>query len=168
MPLLCFAHLFKCIAEAEFVFSHCLTVLGSRLFLFFSLSVSLIIDTNVNLARSRCIYSVCVIVKDKCANTVIEAFLVSWLSVFGDPSGGILTDNGREIKKAQFRDMCEKLDLRKLSTTADCPFSNGICERGNAIVKIVFHEVRFEFPKTMRVWRKRLSAINWTSQLLSH
>ena len=91
-------------------------------------------------------YSVCVMVKDKCANTVIEAFLKSWISIFGAPRSGVLTDNGKEFNNLQFRDLCEELDLTMLTKADYCPFSNGICERGNPIVNI-FHKLRLKFPK---------------------
>ena len=65
----------------------------------------------------------------------MSAFYKNWVTVFGPPKASILTDNGGEFNSDLLRDFCEKLNLRSITTAAYTPFSNGVCERNNSVLK---------------------------------
>ena len=91
-------------------------------------------------------FSVAGILHDKKSTTIIEIFLDRWLSIFGKPSDGIFTDNGGEFNNREFRDLCENLDIKCLTSAAYSPFSNGICERHNGTLSLMLEKVKQEFP----------------------
>ena len=78
-------------------------------------------------------YSAAQLIKDKKAETIVQAMFNSWITYFGSPHM-FLSDNGGEFDNAVFREMCEKLNVKVATTAAESPFSNGIVERNNLIV----------------------------------
>ena len=41
---------------------------------------------------------------------------------------------GGEFNNKHFQDLCESFNIRVMSTAAEAPWSNGLCERHNAIL----------------------------------
>ena len=71
--------------------------------------------------------------KSKHPDEVMEKFFLIWVSFFGPPSK-ILSDNGGEFKGKKWDSFCETFNVRHKPTAAESPFSNGICERHNALI----------------------------------
>ena len=78
-------------------------------------------------------YSQALVVRNKRKETIIEAVIKGWISTFGVP-GRILFDNGGEFNNREMQDMAENLNTEVLTTAAESPWSNGICERHNAVI----------------------------------
>lgn len=72
-------------------------------------------------------------VKNKDPDEIIEKFFKVWISIFGPPSK-ILSDNGGEFTSHKVASMCESFNIEHKDTAAESPFSNGICERHNALL----------------------------------
>ena len=84
----------------------------------------------VDLATRYCGASV---ISDKNPSTIIRAVFGRWISIFGTPKK-ILSDNGGEFNNRNFQDMCEQCNIRVICTSAESAFSNGVCERLNAVL----------------------------------
>ena len=78
-------------------------------------------------------YSQALVVSNKRKETIVEAVIKGWVSTFGVP-GRILSDNGGEFNNREMQDMAENLNTEVLTTAAESPWSNGICERHNAVI----------------------------------
>ena len=57
-----------------------------------------------------------------------------WISIFENPVL-VFSDNGGEFMSKDFIDFCENFDIKIKPTAAESPWSNGICERHNTIIK---------------------------------
>ena len=71
------------------------------------------------------------VIPNKMPRTIIKALFVSWISIFGAPKK-ILSDNGGEFSNNEIRDLSNIFSIKLLTTAAESPWSNGICERLNA------------------------------------
>ncbi|CAL4108337.1 unnamed protein product [Meganyctiphanes norvegica] len=67
------------------------------------------------------------VVQNKCPSTVITGLFTSWIIIFGAPKK-ILTDNGRELNNSEMRALGEAFNIKIMTTAAESPWSNGICE----------------------------------------
>ena len=75
---------------------------------------------------------------------IVEAIFKIWISYFGRLKW-FYADNGGEFNNDVCGDMCENLNVVIGSTAAESPWSNGLCERHNAvlgesIVKIIIED----------------------------
>ena len=55
-------------------------------------------------------------------------------------------DCGGEFFNAKFKDMCRNLNIRMLTTSAESPFQNGLCERNHAITDRIIDKMMMEDP----------------------
>ena len=78
-------------------------------------------------------YCTAVVIENKRPSTIIRGIFLSWIVMFGAPKK-ILSDNGCEFNNAEMRDLGERFNVRLMTTAAESPFSNGICERQNAVI----------------------------------
>ena len=78
-------------------------------------------------------YCAAYVIHDKKPNSIIKAIFVSWITIFGAPQK-FLSDNGGEFVNPEMRDLSESFNIRLLTTAAESPWSNGICERLNGIL----------------------------------
>ena len=62
------------------------------------------------------------------------------LNLFGPPRQ-ILFDNGKEFSNSMMREMCEKFDIKMLTTGAYSPFQNGLCEKNHYTVDIMLEKM---------------------------
>ena len=79
-------------------------------------------------------YSAGYVCKSKDKDVIAEGILKVWLSYFGQPKR-FLADNGGEFANRVYAELCEQFNIEMASTAAESPFSNGICERHNAVLK---------------------------------
>ena len=78
-------------------------------------------------------YCVATIIKDKMAETVIRSIFMCWITIFGAPSQ-ILSDNGREFNNDEMLSLGDMFGIKILCTASYSPWSNGVCERLNAVL----------------------------------
>ena len=92
-------------------------------------------------------YMTAVPIKDKEGRTIVREFMAKW--IFGTPYGPcktVLTDNGTEFVNWEFREMCEKLGIRHVTTGAWSPWSNGKNERNHHTVDIMLEKMLHDDP----------------------
>ena len=85
----------------------------------------------VDMATRYCNASV---ISSKTASVIIDGVMRHWVALFGSPKK-ILTDNGGEFNNNEFRSMGENFNIEMICTAAESPWSNGVCERLNAVLK---------------------------------
>lgn len=78
-------------------------------------------------------YCIATVIRDKRAGTILRSMILHWIVIFGAP-GKILTDNGGEFNNSEMRDFGENFNVKVLTTSAEAPWSNGVCERINAVI----------------------------------
>ena len=92
------------------------------------------------------------VVTDKIPKTIIKAIFVSWITTFGAPRK-FLTDNGGEFVNHEIRDLSKAFSIKLLTTAAESPWSNGICERLNgtlaSIVRKIIEETRCDIQMAL-------------------
>ena len=74
-----------------------------------------------------------VVIERKQSNIMIQNFLKHWISIFGTPIS-MFSDNGGEFASKGFINICGNFNIKIKATAAESPWSNGICERHNAII----------------------------------
>jgi transposase InsO family protein len=79
--------------------------------------------------RSNAVY-----VKTKKDVEIIKHVYSSWIRHYGTPRK-FLADNGGEFANEKFKEMNEKLNIEVCHTAAESPWSNGMVERHNAVLK---------------------------------
>ena len=88
-------------------------------------------------------FSMATVVHNKRKETIVEAVIKTWINTFGVPER-ILTDNGGEFNNRDLQDMAENLNTEVLTTSAESPWSNGVCERHNAVIGNMVTKMRSE------------------------
>ena len=78
-------------------------------------------------------YSQATVVTNKSAPEIVKQIFDLWIRVFGCPEK-ILSDNGGEFNNKELLDLCDKCNLRVLTTAAESPWSNGLVEKHNGIL----------------------------------
>jgi len=73
-------------------------------------------------------------IKNKQPYEIINKIMNKWIGIFESPKK-ILTDNGREFQNEEMYTYTEALDIEIKSTAAECPWSNGKCERMVELLK---------------------------------
>lgn len=101
--------------------------------------------------------TISVFVNSKDPSVIIDSFLKSWVGAgYGIPSQGVLTDNGGEFNNDEFREVASIMGLTVLTTGAESPFQNGLCERNHAVVDIMLEKLVYENPsipiETLLCW----------------
>ena len=59
-------------------------------------------------------------IRNKMPATIIKKIFLRWVAIFGTPKK-ILSDNGGEFSNCEMREMCEKFNIRILTTSAELP-----------------------------------------------
>ena len=95
----------------------------------------------LHLIDEFCRFSNAAIIKSKSSNVVTKMFLKYWISLFGTPNT-LFSDNRGEFVSKDFIDFCENFNMKVTTTAAEAPWSNGICERYNAIITDIILKVK--------------------------
>ena len=53
----------------------------------------------------------------------------------------ILTDNGGELVNDEFMDMTDNLNIHVMTTPAEAPWCNGICEKHNHTIGVMLEKL---------------------------
>ena len=64
-------------------------------------------------------YKSAVFISDKSAVTVVEAFLINWIRIFGRPSA-VHFDRANEFINNEMQILCDKYDIKITSTASYC------------------------------------------------
>ena len=83
----------------------------------------------------------------KRSTDVIHEMMTEWCSIFGIPQG-VLTDNGGEFIREEMLEVESMLHTEVLSTAAESPFQNGVCERNHQVVDSILTKLVQDFPST--------------------
>ena len=90
-------------------------------------------------------FSVAVIIHCKSAEVVVGMLKIHWILKFGPPER-LRVDNGREFNNDLLRDLCEGYGIRLCPTPPYSPWSNGVCERHNAILAEMVEKSQIDDP----------------------
>ena len=78
-------------------------------------------------------FSMAGVIRSKKAETIIKEFFQIWISIFGTPQT-VLSDNGGEFVNYEFMDLCRNMNINFITTAAEAPYSNGVCEKHNGLI----------------------------------
>ena len=92
-------------------------------------------------------FTVSVFVSRKKPKNIIHAILTDWCSIFGFMET-IFSDNGGEFVNAELQEMESILNIEVLTTAANAPHQNGLCERNHQIVDSILGKLIHEYPAT--------------------
>ena len=84
-------------------------------------------------------YTISVFIDRKRSNDVINAVMQHWIGIFG-VIGSIMTDNGGEFSSNEMREIMSILNVRVITTAAESPFQNGLCERVHAVTDTMLRQ----------------------------
>jgi transposase InsO family protein len=66
---------------------------------------------------------------------ITDGILKIWITYFGKPAK-FLADNGGEFANETYIDMCAAFSIEIMKTSAESPWSNGLAERHNGVLKL--------------------------------
>ena len=80
-------------------------------------------------------------VVDKTPERVLEGMMDGWIRIFGPPCK-VLSDNGGEFQNEKMHEMAGKWNIKVMTTPAESPWSNGLCERTVGLIKDQLRKLR--------------------------
>ena len=86
-----------------------------------------------------------VIIERKEPREVIDKFMIKWIGVFGCPRA-ILNDNGGEFTAEEIREFKSILNITDLTTGAESPWQNGLCEKNHQVVDTMWARLKEDYP----------------------
>ena len=92
-------------------------------------------------------FSVSVFVNRKKTSEIIDKIMQCWVGAFGVMEA-ILHDNGGEFSSDEMREVCSILNIETMTTAAESPFQNGLCERNHAVVDSMLAKMEEQCPDT--------------------
>ena len=95
-------------------------------------------------------FSACVVVPSKQPKCIVDVVFKHWISIFGPP-GKILSDNGGEFANEEIRSMGEAFNMTIVTTAAESPWANGICEKYNGVIGEMVDKILEEVDCTLTV-----------------
>ena len=85
----------------------------------------------------------------KLPSEVLDKIMLHWCSVFGFMKG-IMHDNGGEFNAEEVREVASVLDIIDMSTGAQSPFQNGLCEKIHHVTDRMLVKLIEDNPDTPR------------------
>ncbi|XP_066914214.1 uncharacterized protein [Clytia hemisphaerica] len=79
---------------------------------------------------------------------VIDNIMLHWCGAGYGIMSSIVTDNGREFNADEIREVSSILNIQTITTAAESPFQNGLCERNHAITDIMLLKLKEQCPRT--------------------
>ena len=93
--------------------------------------------------------TVSVFIERKKSSEVIDKIMLNWIGGAGfGVMGAILTDNGGEFNSDEMREVASMLNVNVITTAAESPFQNGLCERIHSVTDMMLLKLTEEYPKT--------------------
>ena len=90
--------------------------------------------------------TVSVLIQRKKPSEVIEGIMQNWVAYFGVP-GSILNDNGGEFTAEEIREVKSILNINDLTTGAESPWQNGLCEKNHALLDNILERLDEDYPE---------------------
>ena len=100
-------------------------------------------------------FSAACFLQSKNPEEVIDKIFQIWISIFGPPKR-FLSDNGGEFSNQQFHSLCESFNITVMTTAAEAPWSNGLCERHNAVLADMLEKTVADNKCTLK------TALSWS------
>ena len=91
-------------------------------------------------------YSMSVFISRKLPQLVIDNLMKRWIAVFGTMKA-IMSDNGGEFTADVIKEVASMLGVRLLTTAGNAPHQNGLNERIHAVVDLILHKLKAQYPK---------------------
>ena len=79
---------------------------------------------------------------------VIDNIMLHWCGAGYGIMSNIVTDNGGEFNADEIREVSSILNIQTITTAAESPFQNGLCERNHAITDIMLLKLKEQCPRT--------------------
>ena len=92
-------------------------------------------------------YTRSVFVDRKLSTSINDAVLTNWVAIFGVMKK-LLTDNGGEFTAEETREITSNLNVIKLTTAAESPWQNGLCERVHQVTDMILLKLCADYPDT--------------------
>ena len=89
-------------------------------------------------------YAKGVVLKSKEASEVVKGLYFGWFFIFGGPSRGLWSDNGKEFKNAKVSEFCRMWNININFGAPYSPFSNGLNERNHFLCDKIIQKLMME------------------------
>lgn len=93
-------------------------------------------------------FTISVFINRKKPSEVIDKIMSHWIGAGYGIMGTLLSDNGGEFSAEEMREICSILNIEVLTTAAESPFQNGLCEKNHAIVDNMLLRLEEQCPDT--------------------
>ena len=97
-----------------------------------------IIDMHTRYTRS-------VFVDRKVSSGIIDKIMKEWVAIFGVPKM-LMSDNGGEFTSDEWREVTSFLNIKKITTAAEAPWQNGLCERVHQVTDQILLKLQDSYP----------------------
>ena len=91
-------------------------------------------------------FTLSVFVDRKLSSCIIDKVVENWIGTFGVMKA-VMTDNGGEFNNEEMRDICSVLNVEVVTTAAESPFQNGLCEKVHSITDGMLTKLKADHPK---------------------
>ena len=71
--------------------------------------------------------------------------MLHWVGMFETPKA-VLNDNGGEFTEQEMREFKSVINLIDLTTGAESPWQNGLCEKNHQIVDTTWWRLKEDYP----------------------
>ena len=78
---------------------------------------------------------------------VVKAFIIDWIAMGLGTPNRVLVDNLGEFDNAIYIQAMEQYNVELITTRANSPWSNSICERNHAVIDLMVPKTQEEQPK---------------------
>ncbi len=95
--------------------------------------------------------TVSVFLKHKKPCEVIDKILMHWVGAGYGLMGAILSDNGEEFSSDESKEVASVLNMILLTTAAESPFQNGLCEREHSITDNMLTKLIKDCPNIAQI-----------------
>ena len=107
------------------------------------------------------------VIHRKTPETVVNAFITSWIANGLGAPGKVLVDNGGEFDNPLYLEAMERYNIEVCATGASSPWSNGTCERNHAVIDLMVDKMLEEDPK-MKIEVALANAISAKNSMQNH
>ena len=91
-------------------------------------------------------YTVAAVINRKRPSDVIDKIMEKWVAYHG-VMAALLSDNGGEFNGEEMRQVKSKLNVIELTTGAESPWQNGLCEKNHALTDNILEQMDEDFPE---------------------
>ena len=107
------------------------------------------------------------VIHRKTPETVVNAFITSWIANGLGAPRNVFVDNGREFDNPLYLEAMEQCNTEVCATEASSPWSNGTCERHHAVIDLMVDKILEKDPK-MKIEVAPANAISAKNSMQNH